>query len=112
MLPPDNKPLPQERANCLPYLLRELTLLEDVRVVVALGKIAFDTYLTACQELGQGMPKPRPRFGHGVTHAMPNGKTLVASYHPSQQNTQTGRLTRAMFEGVFARVKGMLDVAS
>ena len=107
--PPDNKPLPQERANCQPYLLRELRLLNNVRVVVALGKIAFDGYLSARQEMGLEVHKPRPAFGHGVSHDLPDGKTLVASYHPSQQNTQTGRLTREMFEGVFSQVRRLVD---
>jgi uracil-DNA glycosylase family 4 len=107
--PPDNKPLPQERINCLPYLLRELDLLKNVSVIVALGKIAFDGYLSARGEMGLEVPRPRPRFGHDATCVLPDGKTLVASYHPSQQNTQTGRLTREMFEGVFSRVRQLVD---
>ena len=103
--PPANKPLPQERINCLPYLLRELELLQNVSIIVALGKIAFDGYLSARGEMGLEVPRPRPRFGHGATCVLPDGKTLVASYHPSQQNTQTGRLTREMFEDVFSRVR-------
>jgi uracil-DNA glycosylase family 4 len=109
--PPDNKPLPQERINCLPYLLRELDLLQNVRIIVALGKFAFDGYLSARQEMGLGTSRPRPRFGHGATCGLPDGKTLVASYHPSQQNTQTGRLTREMFEGVFSRVRQLVDAS-
>ena len=107
--PPDNKPLYQERINCLPYLLRELDLLKNVSVVVALGKIAFDGYLSARGKMGLEVPKPRPRFGHGVSCGLPGGKTLVASYHPSQQNTQTGRLTREMLEGVFCYVRYLVD---
>ena len=107
--PPGNKPLPQERTNCLPYLLRELDLLRNVSVVVALGRIAFDGYLSARQEMGLDVSKPRPRFGHGATYRLPEGKTLVASYHPSQQNTQTGRLTREMLEGVFSTVRQIVD---
>ena len=107
--PPGNKPLPQERTNCLPYLLRELDILRNVSVIVALGRIAFDGYLSARQEMGLDLPKPRPRFSHGATCRLPDGKTLVASYHPSQQNTQTGRLTREMFEGVFSHVKQLVD---
>jgi uracil-DNA glycosylase family 4 len=110
--PPGNKPLPQERINCLPYLLRELALLRNVSIIVALGKIAFDGYLSARQQMGLEVPKPRPSFGHGATSLLPDGKTLVASYHPSQQNTQTGRLTREMFEGVFSRVRHLVDTST
>ena len=109
--PPDNKPLPQERINCLPYLLRELNLLRNVSVIVALGKIAFDGYLSARGEMGLEVPRPKPRFGHGAAYGLPGGKTLVASYHPSQQNTQTGRLTREMFEGVFSCVRQLVDIS-
>ncbi len=107
--PPDNKPSTSEKAACRPYLLGELSLLAGVKVVVALGKIAFDGYLSARRELGWETPKPAPRFAHGAVHQMPDGVTLVSSYHPSQQNTNTGRLTREMFEGVFAGVRGLLD---
>ena len=110
--PPANKPLMDELAACRPYLLQELGLLKQVRIVVALGKVAFDAYLGACVELlppGVGLPKPRPRFGHGATYELPNGVTLVASYHPSQQNTQTGRLTHQMFDDVFATVGRLAD---
>ena len=110
--PPLNKPLPDEMVNCRPYLLRELTLLKNVRVVVPLGKIAFDNYLSAYRELyteSGPLPKPLPRFGHGATYQLPNSIMLVASYHPSQQNTQTGRLTREMFESIFSTVRQLLD---
>ena len=106
--PPLNKPLPQELANCRPYLLRELDLLDRAEIVVALGKIAFDTYLAVCKERSVPLPSPRPKFGHGVVYALDDGKSLVGSYHPSQQNTQTGRLTRQMFEDVFATVRRLL----
>jgi uracil-DNA glycosylase family 4 len=99
--PPDNKPLPEEFAACRPYLLQELTLLKQVRVVVALGQIAFTTYLTARRALSLSVPSPVPRFGHGATFTLPDGVTLIGSYHPSQQNTFTGRLTREMFQSVF-----------
>ena len=107
--PPDNKPSTSEKAACQPYLLGELSLLTGVKVVVALGKIAFDSYLSARRELGRETPRPAPRFAHGAVHQLPDGVTLVASYHPSQQNTNTGRLTREMFEGVFAGVRGLLE---
>ena len=109
--PPANKPLREELLDCRPFILRELGLLKNLRVVVALGKIAFDVYLAAHAEFSGGgaLPAPRPRFGHGATHTLPQGTILVASYHPSQQNTQTGRLTRPMFEDIFATVRGLLD---
>jgi uracil-DNA glycosylase family 4 len=103
--PPANKPLADELLSCRPYLLEELELLRDLRVVVALGRIAFDAYLSTLSPV----PRPRPAFGHGLAHPLPNGVTLVSSYHPSQQNTQTGRLTREMFEEVFAAVRRILD---
>ncbi len=109
--PPANKPLREEMLACRPYLLRELRLLKRLRIAVALGKIAFDTYLAAYHELSStwnNLPAPRPHFSHGATYALPNGITLVASYHPSQQNTQTGRLTREMFEDIFATVRRLL----
>ena len=108
--PPANKPLPAELANCRPYLLAELDLLAHIQVVVALGKIAFDSYLVACRESGLVLPSPRPRFGHGLSYSMSPGVTLVASYHPSQQNTQTGRLTREMFDRVFKTVREFLPL--
>ena len=113
-VPPANKPLQEEMLACRPYLVKELGLLKRLRVVVALGKIAFDSYLAAYRELlptGQNLPTPRPRFAHGASFALANGITLVASYHPSQQNTQTGRLTRDMFGGIFTTVQRLLDRA-
>ena len=106
--PPANKPLREERANCLPYFLRELDLLTEVRVVVALGGIAFDTYLASCTARGVDLPSPKPRFGHRATYTLGGGITLIGSYHPSQQNTQTGRLTREMFEDVFGYARQLL----
>ena len=107
--PPDNRPLPQERINCLPYLLRELEILKSVRVAVALGRIAFDSYLSACREVGSHIPTPRPRFRHGAIYNLRDGTFLLASYHPSQRNTQTGRLTREMFEEVFSSARILVD---
>ena len=107
--PPANKPLREERLECLPYLIRELELLDGVRVVVGLGKIAFDTYLSTYSPRRLVLPRPRPRFGHGVTYEMDGGVTLIGSYHPSQQNTQTGRLTWQMFQGVFETARRLLD---
>lgn len=110
--PPDNKPTPSEYDRCRPYLLEELRLLKKIRVVVALGKIAFDQYLKACRELGYDMPSPALRFGHGAIYRLPWGVTLIGSYHPSQQNTFTGRLTSAMFHGVFAQAVQAMSSAS
>ena len=106
--PPANKPLPEERSSCLQHLLREFELLPKVRVVVALGKLAFDTYLRVRVNQGDSLALPRPRFGHLAVHEFADGVTLIGSYHPSQQNTQTGRLTREMFEGIFSKAKQIL----
>jgi uracil-DNA glycosylase len=102
--PPANRPLPAERDNCLPYLVRELELLEDVRVIVCLGGFAWDAALRAISALGIAIPRPRPRFVHGATVEL--GRfTLLGCYHTSQQNTFTGRLTEAMMDEVFARAR-------
>jgi uracil-DNA glycosylase family 4 len=93
--PPDNKPAREELRNCRPYLERELKLLKNLRVVVALGRIAFDTYLSIIQE--------RAKFGHNVVHAL--SPILIASYHPSQQNTSTGKLTAKMLREVFEKAR-------
>ncbi len=95
--PPQNKPTPKERTTCAPYLVRELALLADVRVILVLGQFA---YQAVAAELGL---RPRPRFGHGVEALLPDGRAVLCSYHPSQQNTFTGTLTEAMFDAVFAR---------
>ena len=111
--PPDNKPTPQELATCQPYLVEEIRLLRRARVVVALGRIAFDAFLKAWVRAGRPMPIPRPRFAHGAVAELPGGVRLLASYHPSQQNTQTGRLTAAMFQRIFARAgQAITGVAS
>jgi uracil-DNA glycosylase family 4 len=109
--PPDNKPLPGEFQNCRPYLVQELQLLKHTKVVIALGKIAMDSYFTACRELGRQVPVPRPVFGHGRVYPLPWGETLITSYHPSQQNTFTGKLTVPMFDAIFATAKKLLDKA-
>jgi uracil-DNA glycosylase family 4 len=100
--PPGNRPLPQERGNCAPYLARELDALERLRVVVALGAFAWDAALATFAALGQPSPRPKPRFGHAA-EARVGPWTLLGSYHVSQQNTFTGRLTRPMLDAVFAR---------
>lgn len=99
--PPDNKPLPQELANCAPYLDREMDGLKNLRVVVALGKIGFDAYLNYLKRRGRIAGKKLYLFQHGAKYEMPDGKILLASYHPSNQNTQTGKLTRQMFVRIF-----------
>jgi uracil-DNA glycosylase len=100
--PPANKPLPVEMQRCQPYLLEELALLTDVHVVVALGKIGWDAYLRARRAAGLPLPRPLPRFGHAARAAMPDGTVLLGSFHPSQQNTFTGKLTRPMLRRVFS----------
>ena len=103
--PPDNKPLPSELSNCAPFLDRELALLSEVRVVVALGRIGFDAYLNYLKRNGIVASKAGYSFGHAARYKMPNGVVLLASYHPSNQNTATGKLTAAMFESVFQEAK-------
>jgi uracil-DNA glycosylase len=100
--PPGNRPLPEERDNCAPWLDAELATL-DVRVVVALGGFAWEA---ALRHLGP--VRPKPRFGHGAEAALPGGRTLLGSFHVSQQNTHTGRLTEAMLDGVLQRARALL----
>jgi uracil-DNA glycosylase family 4 len=104
--PPANRPLPSERDNCLPYLERELRLLRRLHVVVCLGGFAWDAALRVLGALGVTVARPRPRFGHGVCVSVDDW-TLVGSYHPSQQNTFTGRLTEAMLDDVFQQAKAV-----
>ena len=100
--PPDNKPLPSERDNCAPYLVRELVALDRVRVVVALGAFAWASALRTFAALGAELPRPLPKFGHGAEAGIDRWR-LLGCYHVSQQNTFTGRLTRTMLDGVLAR---------
>jgi uracil-DNA glycosylase family 4 len=102
--PPDNKPTPKERDRCVKFLVRELELLPTIQVVVALGGFAWDGFLIAADSLGHELPKPRPKFGHAARVTI-GPYTLVGSYHVSQQNTFTGRLTEAMLDGVFASAR-------
>ncbi len=106
--PPANKPLPEELANCAPFLDRELACLKRVKVVVALGRIGFDTYLRYLVRTGVVKSKAEFLFAHGAEYALPDGKILVTSYHPSNQNTQTGKLTEEMFTKVFERVAALV----
>lgn len=109
-VPPKNRPTGEEIATCLPYLIRELSLLPRVKVVVALGRIAFDWTLRAYRQMGYDIP--RLAFSHGAVYDLGEGLPyLVASYHPSRQNTQTGRLTAAMFDEVWQTVRELLGEA-
>jgi uracil-DNA glycosylase family 4 len=98
--PPANRPTPSERDQCLPYLERELTLLSNCDTIVALGGFAWDGTMRALKGLGEEVPKPKPRFGHGAKASVGSWK-LIGCYHPSQQNTFTGRLTEPMLDAVF-----------
>lgn len=102
--PPANKPVPEERDNCLPYLERELQLLERSQVIVALGSFAWDGALRAARALGAEVPRPRPRFGHGAEACLGRWR-LLGCFHPSQQNTFTGKLTVPMIDAAFERAK-------
>lgn len=104
--PPGNKPLPQERGNCAPYLARELVALDGVRVVVALGAFAWDAALATFAAIGHSLPPPKPRFGHAA-EVVVGPWTLVGSYHVSQQNTYTGRLTRPMLGAILTRATAL-----
>ena len=109
--PPANKPNRTEIEACRTYLLGELEALQQLRVVVALGKIAFDGFLAAWARSGAEVSKAKPKFAHLAHYQLAEGMNLIASYHPSQRNTFTGRLTREMFHGVFREVNKHLDVA-
>jgi uracil-DNA glycosylase family 4 len=108
--PPDNKPLPEEIENCRPYFLKELDLLKNVKVLVPLGQIAFTQTLKSLRL--RGLEIPSLTFGHGKIYSLrtPNSqlRTLVTTYHPSQQNTQTGKLTKPMFHRIFRMVQKRL----
>jgi uracil-DNA glycosylase len=114
--PPGNKPLPEEIDRCLAHLQNEVAQLPRVRVVVALGKIAWDGWLKLLASNGETMPRPRPAFGHGAmfehhaprTFASPQPRTLIGAYHPSRQNTNTGVVTPKMYDAVFSAVRQSL----
>ena len=107
--PPDNKPLPAELANCSSYLDRELQCLKKTRVVVALGKIGFDAYLSYLKRQGKLERRSDFAFQHGAKYKTLDGRWLLASYHPSNQNTQTGKLTRKMFTQIFKEAARLAD---
>ena len=103
--PPANKPTPDELRNCRPYLLRELRVLTELRVLVGLGKIGFDAAFDAARAVGMTTLKSRPRFGHGAEVQLNETVTLLGTFHPSQQNTFTGKLTPPMMDAVFHRAQ-------
>jgi uracil-DNA glycosylase family 4 len=107
--PPANKLHPQEILNCRPYLLREIELLTRVKVVVGLGKVGFDNSFDGFRTLGLSYLKTRPRFAHGATYKLKDRVTLLGSFHPSQQNTFTRKLTQPMFDAVFRRAKRLVE---
>jgi uracil-DNA glycosylase family 4 len=107
--PPANRPTPKELATCRPYLEAEVRLLRRVRVVLALGRVGHEAWLKASAWWGRLPPRERPPFGHGREATLPDGTRLIASYHPSRQNTNTGKLTRAMWEAIFERVRNTVD---
>ena len=108
--PPNNKPSKDEIDYCNLYLQEEIKLLTNLKVVVTLGKIAFDGYCKSLKTMGFVWDQngTKPRFGHGSSFKTPDNKTLISSFHPSQQNTQTGKLTREMFDNIFFRVRETL----
>src|SRR6185436_17379127 len=107
--PPDNKPTPEELNHCRPYLEAEILRLRRVRVVVTLGKIGHEAWLEASGWRARLPRDQRPDFAHGAEAEMPDGVLLISSYHPSRQNTNTGRLTRAMWHAIFQRAREQVD---
>lgn len=107
--PPENLPTPAEIAACRPYLQEEIRLLRHLRVVVGLGVLALKGFLDAWCGLGGSVGPRRPAFGHGALYRLPQGPWLLLSYHPSQQNTFTGRLTRPMLRGIFRHARRLID---
>jgi uracil-DNA glycosylase family 4 len=107
--PPKNRPTADEFDHCRRFLRDELQLLRKKQVVIALGKVAFDQYLKTCRIEGLQIPSPTPKFKHGAAYRLPWGVTLIGSYHPSQQNTFTGKLTRHMFDAVFRKARKEIE---
>jgi uracil-DNA glycosylase family 4 len=107
--PPQNKLLPSEISNCRPYILEEFRLLKHIRVIIGLGKIGFDTIIASLEKLNHLTLIPKPSFSHGCEYHIQKGLTIIGSYHPSQQNTFTGKLTEAMFDSIFRRARKLLE---
>ena len=107
--PPANKPTTAERDACRPWLEEEFRLLQDLRVVVTLGQFAYTQTLRILADAGLEVPRPRPRFGHGVEVPLEGGPVLIGSYHPSQQNTFTGKLTESMFDAIWVRARTLAE---
>ncbi|GBD30860.1 hypothetical protein HRbin32_01971 [bacterium HR32] len=113
--PPQNQPTPEELGRCFPFLVREFALLPRVRVVVALGAVAFATVLRLLASFGVELPRPKPRFAHGALYRFPGqvqgrpAPAVLCTYHPSRQNTQTGRLTARMLDSVFRRARQLAE---
>ncbi len=107
--PPDNKPTAQELVRCRPFLVEELHALDRVRTIVSLGAIAHRSFLEAAGWWTALAPKARPPFGHGREAVLPDGRVLLSSYHPSRQNTNTGRLTRVMWHAIFQRARALVE---
>ncbi|MDE3057387.1 MAG: uracil-DNA glycosylase [Bacteroidota bacterium] len=107
--PPKNKLLRDEIRNCRPFLLKELSLLKNIRVVIGVGKIGFDAAFDSFRKLCRTQLKSRPKFGHGVIYKLNENVTLIGTYHPSQQNTFTGKLTENMLNEIFTKARKMLD---
>ncbi|HAF71105.1 TPA: uracil-DNA glycosylase [Candidatus Acetothermia bacterium] len=109
--PPRNRPTRKEIENCLPFLVEELRILRELKAVLALGRIAFSGCLLALERMGVALPRPLPRFSHGAVYRLGEGvPVLVASYHPSRQNTQTGRLTKDMFDAALTQARRLADL--
>lgn len=109
--PPDNKPTPEELGHCREFLEAELRLLAHVQVVLTLGRIGHEAFVRSSGWWERLAPVERPAFGHGAESRLPDGRVLLSSFHPSRQNTQTGKLTRAMWHGIFARARALLGRA-
>lgn len=110
--PPDNKPRPDELLHCRPYLLDELRLMPNLRVLLGLGKIGFDAAFDAAREVGITQQKTRPRFGHGAQFQLNESLWLLGTYHPSQQNTFTGRLTEPMLDSVLLQARQLVEMSA
>lgn len=110
--PPGNKPSPKDIANCAPYLDEEVAILTGLRVAICLGKIAFDGFTQHLLRTGRITSRSKLKFAHGAEYKLPDGLTVLASYHPSLQNTNTGKLTKAMFLAIFRRASEICEGAA